>query len=334
MTSAQVLITDYAWPTLDLERDVLEAVGAELQVAQTGDATELIRLAPQADAILTCWRQIPEAALEAATRCLIVSRYGIGLDNIPVQRATELGILVTNVPDFCLEEVSDHVMALLLASARQIDPFVHKTRRGVWSQKADRPIPRLRGQTLGLIGYGNLARAVVPKALGFGLRIIAYTPRLSPAALDPFGTATNDLDFLLRESDYVSLHVPLTGETRGLIDERALRLMKPTAVLINTSRGAVVDEAALVRALQEGWIAGAALDVLTQEPPAPDHPLLAQQNVLVTPHIAFYSETAIAELAQRAAENVAQVLRGEVPTHVVNKSVLGQPNLRLNMHRP
>jgi D-3-phosphoglycerate dehydrogenase len=328
MSKFRVLITDYAWPTLAVERAILAAVDAELLVAQTGEEAEFIQLAPQADAILTCWKRVTAAVLEAAPRCQLVSRYGIGLDNIAVDRATDLGILVTNVPDFCLDEVSDHVMALLLTLARRVTRFANQTRAGVWSQKTGQGMPRLRGQTLGLIGYGNLARAVTPKALGFGLKIMAYTPRLAPDALAPFGVATNDLDFLLRKADYVSIHAPLTPATRGMIDARALHQMKPTAFLINTARGAIIDEDALLMALQEHWIAGAALDVLTQEPPRPDHPLLALENVLVTPHTAFYSEAATIELAQKAAAHVAQLLRGEVPTNLINPTVLTQPNCR------
>ena len=329
MSEFKVLVTDYAWPSLDIERRILAEVGATLLVAETGEEAELLQLAPEVDAILTCWKLVPPAALEAAPRCLLVSRYGIGLDNIPLERATELGILVTNVPDFCLEEVSDHVMALLLSWARRTVQFAQETRQGIWGPPTKRPIPRLRGQTLGLIGYGNIAQALVPKALGFGLKIIAYTPRLSQDALEPFGMATNDLDFLLRQADYISIHVPLTPETQNLIDARALQLMKPTAYLINTSRGAVINEADLYQALTEGWIAGAGLDVLGQEPPEATDPLLSLDNVIATPHAAFYSDTSLEELAQKAAEHVAQVLRGETPTNVVNSLVMKQSNYRL-----
>lgn len=325
----RVLITDTAWPSVEIERRILAEVGAELIVAETGAEEELIRLAPPADAILTNWKPVTPAVLDAAPRCQVVSRYGVGLDNIAVDHATRLGILVTNVPDFCLEEVSDHAMALLLACARSVVTYARDTRAGKWDLKAGFPLPRLRGQTLGLVGYGNIARALVPKALGFGLKLIAYTPHLTPDALAPFGTATNDLDFLLRESDYVSVHVPLTPQTRGLIGEHALRQMKPTAYLINTSRGAILDAQALYRALTEGWIAGAGLDVLTQEPPAPDHPLLSLDNVIVTPHAAFYSEAAIEELEIKAATNVVQILQGALPTHIVNRGVLGQAHCRL-----
>ncbi|MFZ1754358.1 MAG: C-terminal binding protein [Caldilineaceae bacterium] len=329
MSTYSVLITDYAWPDVEIERQILAAVGAQLMVAETGSAEDIIRLAPQAHAILTCWAQIPPAALEAATHCQLVSRYGIGLDNIPIQRATELGILVTNVPDFCAEEVSDHAMALLLATARQIVPQAAASRAGRWQRDTGQIIPRLRGQTLGLVGYGNSARALVPKAQGFGLDIIAYTPRLTPGRLANGVEAVDRLDDLLARADYVSLHAPLTDETSGLIDRAALRRMKPNAVLINTSRGGLIDETALVHALREGWIAGAGLDVLAQEPPPPDHPLLALPNVIVTPHAAFYSEASIAELQQKAAQNVADVLQGKRPAHIVNPEVLGQANCRV-----
>lgn len=329
MPAYHVLVTDYAWPTLEIERRILAAVDAELVVSESGAPDDLLRLAPEADAILTCFKQIPPGVLDAAPRCRIVSRYGIGLDNIPVDHATRLGIVVTNVPDFCLDEVADHTLALLLACARRIVDYAQATRAGVWSQQAVRPMTRLAGQTLGLVGYGNIAARVAQKARALGLEIMAYTPRLAANALAPWGRATNDLDELLAQADYISLHAPLNESTRGLIDARALRRMKPTAYLINTARGAMVDEAALRQALVEGRIAGAALDVLSQEPPPADHPLLGLDNVILTPHAAFYSQEAIADLETRAAQHVAQALARQVPDHVVNPAVLAQANCRL-----
>lgn len=325
--ATRVLVTDYAWPSLEIETGILGAVGAELVVAETGEADELVALAADVDAILTNWKRVPPEALDAASRCLAVSRYGVGLDNIPVDRATELGILVTNVPDFCLQEVSDHAMALVLSCARRVVPFARATRSGVWDLSQGRGLPRLAEQTIGLVGYGNIARALVPKARGFGLRVLAYTPRATPSA-DGDVELTNDLDRLLAESDYVSLHAPATPETDRLIGERELRRMKPTAYLVNTSRGALVDEEALERALRERWIAGAALDVLRVEPAPADHPLLGLDNIVVTPHAAFYSETAIAELQTKAATNVANVLTGVLPRTVVNPSVRERPGYR------
>lgn len=328
MSRYTVLLTDYAWPSLEIEREILAAVGAELLVAETGEEGELAALAPRADAILTNWKRVPSEALDAAPNCLVVSRLGVGLDNIPVERATELGMLVTNVPDFCLEEVSDHAMALLLACGRRIVTFARSTHARAWDLELGRGLPRLRGQTLGLVGFGSIARTLVPKARGFGLEVIVYTPRLTVDALPDGVRPAASLEELLSESDYVSLHAPSTTETRGLIGEAELREMRSTAYLINTSRGALVDEAALARALAEGWIAGAALDVLSQEPPPPDHPLLGLDEVIVTPHAAFYSEVAIAELETKAARNVADVLTGHLPATVVNREVLEQPNLR------
>jgi D-3-phosphoglycerate dehydrogenase len=326
----KVLITDYAWPTIEIERGILGAAGAEVIVAETGAEDELVRLAPEADAILTCWQRVTPAVLDAAARCHYVGRYGIGLDNIAVDHATRLGILVTNVPDFCQEEVADHALALIMACARRVVPYARATQSGVWDLAAGRPIARLRGQTIGLIGYGSTARTLAAKARGIGFGIMAYTPRLAPGPLPDGapGTATNDLAALLAAADYVSLHAPSTPATRGLLDAQTLRRMKPTAWVINTSRGALIDEAALHQALTEGWIAGAALDVLTQEPAAPDHPLLALDNTIITPHTAFYSEESTAELQTKAATQAAAFLRGETPPNIVNPGVVEQPNYR------
>jgi D-3-phosphoglycerate dehydrogenase len=329
MTS-RILITDIAWPDYEIEKEVLSAVEGEIMLAGGGTPAEIIALAPQADAILTCWKDVPAEALDIAPNCKVVSRYGIGLDNIPIGRATELGMLVTNVPDFCLEEVSDHVMALLLATARQLLPLARNPDRSGWTRETPRPIPRVRGQTLGLIGFGNIARALVPKALGFGLRVIAYTPRLRQNDAPEGVEVTNDLSALLTASDYISIHCPLTEETAHIIDEAALAQMKSSALLINTSRGGVVDEEALILALRDGRIGGAALDVTDPEPPSADNPLLSLENVIVTPHAAFYSVAATAELARKAAANVVTVLQGGVPETLVNAEVLDRDNCRLS----
>ena len=329
MPTHTVLITDYAWPTLEREQTILAPLGIELLVAQRGDEAELVALAPQADAILTCWQKVTPAVLDAATKCVHVSRYGVGLDNIAVDYATKLGMVVTNVPDFCVEELSDHAMMLILACARRVVGFDNSVRQGTWDNHSQGTLPRLRGQTLGLIGFGNSARALLPKAKGFGLRVIAYTPRLSPTALVAPDIATSDLDLLLRESDYISLHAPLTPATKGIINADSLRRMKPSAYLINTARGGLIDEAALASTLHEKSIAGAALDVLSQEPPPPDHPLLTTPNTIITPHAAFYSSASIGELAEKAARHVAQSLQGQAPANVVNPQVLSQANCRL-----
>jgi len=324
----KILVTDYAWPSLDIERRLLAEVGAELLVAETGEEAELVGLAPQAAGVLTNWKRVTPAVLEAAPDCRIVSRYGVGVDNIAVAHATTLGIPVTNVPDYCFEEVSDHAMALLLACARKVVKFANSTRAGQWDVKLGRPLPRLREQTLGIVGYGYIGRALAPKAAGFGLRVLVYSPRATPESVLPHEW-TNDLQRLLRESDYVSLHVPLTEATRGMINHDTLRQMKPTAFLINTSRGPVIDEAALAEAVRANVIAGAALDVLSQEPGDPAHPLFGLENVIITPHAAFYSESAIEELQHKAAGRVVQALKGEQPSNIINPEVVGRENYRL-----
>ncbi len=324
----QVLITDYAWDSLDIERSVLAPAGAELVVAATGDEAELVALAPQADAILTNWKRVTPAVLDSAPRCRIVSRYGVGIDNIAVDHATRLGILVTNVPDYCIEEVSDHALALLMACARSVPTFDRATQRGRWDLPSGKPLYRLRGRTLGIIGHGQIGAALAAKARGIGLRVLAYGPRVEEGEHDG-ATFTRNLVWLLSESDYVSLHVPLTGETRGMVDAAFLGQMRPGAFLINTARGAVIDESALADALRAGVIRGAALDVLTAEPPPPDHPLLGLPNCLITPHAAFTSVESLADLQRRSAEHVLAALQGELPPHIVNPAVLDAPNLRV-----
>jgi D-3-phosphoglycerate dehydrogenase len=336
-TSHRVLVADHAWPSVDIERDRLEAIGADLVVAEGMDPDSLVREAAEADGILVNWRQLPAAALEAAPKCLVVSRYGVGVDNIPVERASELGIVVANVPSFCEEEVADHAMALLLASARRIVRFATLTSSGGWDLDGAPGIPRLSERTLGVIGFGRSARCLVARARGFGMKVLVYTPRLRPGtdlgSLAGEVEVAADLAALLERSDYVSLHAPITSESRGMIGEEQLRAMKSDAVLINVSRGGLVDQAALERALVEGWIAGAALDVLEREPPGgDDRELIAMPNVIVTPHVAFYSESAIRTLREAAAENVVRVLEGKVPVDVVNREVLDSPRLR--MRRP
>jgi D-3-phosphoglycerate dehydrogenase len=324
----KVLVTDYAWPSLDIERELLAEVGAEIIEAKTGEEDELVELAPPCDAILTCWKRVTPAVLDAAPRCRVVGRYGVGLDNIAVDHATELGIVVTNVPDFCVDEVSDHALALMLAHVRRVVAFSRQTRAGEWDNVGAGRIHRLSGQTLGLVGCGRIGGATGTKALALGMNVLAHTRsgRNLPDGIEPVAT----LDELLERSDVVSLHLPLTPETEGLIGDEQLRRMKPSAFLINTSRGAIVDQAALTRAVADGQIGGAGLDVLAPEPADPADPLLHLDTAIVTPHASFYSEESTVDLQQRAAACVATVLRGELPDNVVNRDVLEHPRLRMN----
>lgn len=316
--SRVVLVTDTAWPDLDVERGVLAEVDAELLVAEAGDEEELVALAPQVDAIMTCWQPVTAAVLEAAHRCLTVARYGVGLDNIDLDAASRLGIVVSNVPDFCTAEVADHTMALLLGHARHIVRFSASTAAGGWDNRAFGPMRRLAGQVLGLVGYGNVAKQVARRAQSFGYQVIVYSPSRVGRRPENDVRFCADLFELLRTADVVSLHLPLTPDTRHLIDAHALAEMKAGALLVNTSRGALVDEQALVEALEKGRIGGAALDVLDGEPPSASDPLLGSPSVIVTPHAAFDSLEAIAELQEKAARNVATVLRGDMPATTIN----------------
>ena len=319
----KVVVTDMVAPSLDPERQVLADI-ADLVVAPGGSASDVLTAAANADAILNTYARLPGTVLRGLTRCRIVARYGIGVDTVEIPVATELGILVTNVPDYCIDEVSDHALALILSLTRKVVLSTAAVKAGTWDVKTTMPIQRLRGRTLGLVGFGKIPRALAPKAQALGFALIAFDPYLPPEAGDPLGVRLVDFETLLRESDVVSIHAPLTAETRGLFGDRAFGQMKSGAFLVNTSRGPLVQEAALLRALEAGRLAGAALDVLEAEPPSPDNPLLRLPNVALTPHIAFYSEQSLVDLQRMAAEEVRRALTGQTPRNVVNREVLGK----------
>ena len=319
----KVVITDHVWPTTDPERAVLEAGGAEVVVAPDGNEQTLIDLCRDADAIMTCFAQVTENVVRAAERCQVIGRFGVGVDNIAVDTATELGIAVTYVPDYCVDEVSDHVMALLHAWNRRIVLFDRAVKERGWdSQGLTMRMMRLRGKTIGIVGFGRIGQAVAKKADAFGLRILAADPVVSPATVESLGGTLVELPELLRQSDFVSLHAPLTSETRNLIGSEELALMKPESFLINAARGPLIDENALYRALIDGTIGGAGLDVMVDNVPSDDHPLLSLDNIIITPHVAFFSQESTLELEQRAAGEVVRVMQGEMPDNLVNVSVL------------
>jgi D-3-phosphoglycerate dehydrogenase len=320
----RVLLTDHAWPDVEIERNVLAESGAELVVAERHDAETLATLARDVDAIMTCWARVPETVVAAAHRCRIVARMGIGLDNIDVAAATRRGIVVTNVPDYCLTEVAEHTLALVLALARNVAWFHQATKQGRYELADGPPMRRLAGQTLGLVGCGNIGRRVAQAGQALGLKVLATVRN---AARLPAGVGLRGLDDLLAESDYVSLHLPLTSETRHLIGTNELARMKPTAFLINTARGGLVDHAALAAALAANRLAGAALDVQDPEPPDLEKPPYSDPRVIVTPHAAFASAESLAELRTRAARQVVDRLSGRRPENVVNPSVLATSTL-------
>ena len=330
MSRFKVLITDYVWPTTDPEEAVLrEEADAEAVVAPDGSEDTLVSLAGDVDAIMTCFAQVTPAVLRAAPKCVAVGRFGVGVDNIAVDTATELGMAVTYVPDYCVDEVSDHVMALLLGWNRRVALFDNSAKRDGWgSIGLTMRMMRLRGKTLGVIGFGRIGQAVAQKALAFGFRVLAYDPYMTSEQCALRGARKSDMDTLLSESDFVSLHSPLNAETENMIGGRELEMMKSEAFLINCARGPLIDEAALCDALTTGSIAGAGLDVMVDNHPANNHPLLGLDNIIITPHVAFFSQESTLELEQRAAREVAYVLTGRMPDNLVNPAVLDHPSPR------
>src|SRR5262245_23050543 len=319
-----VAITDYVFSSLEPERKVLESLGVELRPAQCKSEEEIVELTREADAVLNCYAKMTARVIESLERCKIIARYGIGVDNVDLVAATKAKVLVTNVPDYCVDEVSDHALALILSLARNIVAADAGVKSGAWSVTAHGEIRRLRGQTLGLIGFGKIAKALASKVQPLGMKVLVYDPYLEPALVAQNGAEAVNLDRLLAEADVISIHVPFSPETHNLIGQGEMVRMKPTAFLINTSRGGIVDEVALAESLKAGRIGGAALDVLSVEPPPPDHPLLQAPNIILTPHLAFYSRQSVIELQTKAAEEVARALKGEPPRSPVNREVLGR----------
>ena len=325
----KVLITDYVWPSLDPEREILEAGGFELVIAPDGSADTLTHLARDVDAIMFCFAKVPAQVLRAAEKCVVASRYGIGVDNIDIAACTELGIVVTNVPDYCVDEVSEHTLGMMLALNRRFLPHDRQVKAGGWAKvKLDQPMRRMNGATLGIIGYGRTGRAIARKAQALGMHVLAHSPSLRPG--QDTGVAVGaTLEDLLRTSDFVTVHVPLTPQTRGMIGRKQIESMKPGAILINAARGGLVDELALADALASGHLAGAGLDVMEPAPPDPGHPLLRQENVIITPHTAFFSQASTLELETRTAREVVRVADGGEPENFINPEVRGKSRIGL-----
>ena len=320
---------DWALP---IEREILGQEGAELVCAGAFDPDDIVAAAHDADALLADNAEVPRQVIEGLKRCKVIAVYGIGYNHVDVQAATEHGILVTNTPAFCTEEVSNHTIMLLLACAKRLIRLDQGMRRGHWPdnrylETTLSPVGSVYGQRLGLIGFGSIGRQVARKAKVLGLHVSAHTRHLDSPVFAEYGVEPLPLLALLEQSDYISIHTPLTDETRGMIGVEELRRMKPAAFLINTGRGAVVDQEALVQALREAWIAGAGLDVFSPEPLPSDSPFLTMDNVVLTPHVASYSDAAFARMRGRVAEEVSMALSGQWPTAVVNPQVRGHSRL-------
>lgn len=319
-----IAITDHVFHGVEPERAAAEALGAELRVGQCRTPEEVLALTHDADAILNCYAPMPTNVIDALEHCKIIARYGIGVDTVDLVAATRKGIAVTNVPEYCVDEVSDHALALLLAWARKVVVANRAIRAGSWQLADVAPIHRLRGQTLGLVGLGKIALRLAGKAQALGLRVIGTDPYVSAERVAPLNIALLPLDDVLAQSDFVSLHAPLTNETRGMLNADAFAKMKPTALIINTARGPLIDDGALRDALSSGKIAAAALDVTPLEPLPADSPLRTLDNVILTPHIAYYSEESLRDLQQEAVDEVTRALRGEPQKSLVNREVLAR----------
>lgn len=322
----KVVMTLFRYPGIPSSEEAYQKLGATFHHTPCNGEDEIMAATRDCDVAITALQPYTRRVIENMERCRLISVIGIGYEGVDVQAATERGILVANVPDYCQEEVANHAIALLLACNRKLVPIIEAVRQGAWSSvekpriryQIMPPLPRLSGQVLGIIGLGRIGRALVPRAKAFGLGIIGYDPYVSAAAMEEIGVEKVDLDSLLRESDYISLHTALTPENRCMIGKAELQKMKPTAYIINTARGGLIDEEALVQAIKDGVLAGAALDVTDPEPPHPDSPLLKLDRVILTAHTAQYSNEAVVDLRQGVEENVFGVLRGQLPPGLVN----------------
>jgi D-3-phosphoglycerate dehydrogenase / 2-oxoglutarate reductase len=320
-------------PRFPLDTEGIAAAGGVVRAVACRDTSERIAAARDARVLVVSQAAIPGELCAAAPHLVGIVRTGIGLDTVDLPGATRHGVCVAHVPDFCYDEVADTTWLLLLAVTRKVLQADRQVRGGGWSPSALLPMRRLRGQILGLVGFGHIARKVAERGRAFGVRLIAADPYVSEAEMTQEHVEKVSLDDLLARADIVSLHTPLTDETRGLIGAPAFARMKPGAVLINTSRGGVVDEPALIAALRSGRLAGAGLDVLHREPPASDNPLRQMETVALTPHYASTTVEALDELAQKVNRQVIQLLRGEWPTYLANPRVREQSACRLTAAR-
>jgi len=315
----KIVITDCDHPSIEFEKEVFRQADVDLILENCKTEDDVITVASDVDGIINQYAPMTKKVIQVLSKCKVIARYGVGVDNIDIEAATKKNIIVANVPDYCIDEVSTHTMSLILACARSLTILDRKVRERKWDFTVAKPLFRTEGQTVGLFGLGRIARKVAQKALGFGFKVITYDPYVSESGED---IKLVDLDYLLANSDFLSIHAPLTKETRHLFGENKLHKMKKTAFLINTSRGPLIDEKALYKALKEKWIAGAALDVMEKEPPDWNNPLLKLENIIITPHISFYSEESYRELKIKVAESVVSVLKGKQPRSTVNPQVL------------
>lgn len=322
MSQFKVLVTDYEYETLEPEEEVLSDIGAKLLKAQCETEDEIIEKAPEdVRGLISQYAPVGEKVFERLQDLQVVARYGIGVDTIDVKAATDHGVYVVNVAQYCQNEVADHVLALLLALARKIVLLNKSVKGGEWNLNVAKPINRLVGKKLGCIGFGSIAKTLAPKAKAFGFEVMVYDPYVEEEVISNYPVRIVGFDDLLSLSDFISIHTPLNEKTKQLISVSELKSMKESSILINTARGGVIDEEALIDALREGEISGAGLDVTSREPIDPGSPLLDMENVIITPHVGWYSEESKIELKTEAAQGVADVLANTKPKYLVNEEI-------------
>ena len=322
-----VAITDSPFESGDKEQIILRRIGASVKKFNCINESDVIEAARDAHVILCDASPITRNVISALSQLVGVVEYGIGYDNIDVNAATEHGVIVCNLPDFMTSEVADHTVALILALARKLHRISPSTRAGEWSWREYRPINTLEGRTVGIIGFGNIGRQVAERMRSFKTHIIAYDPYVPREVMEKAEVGPTSLGDLLKASDIITIHVPLTKETKQLIGEKELGSMKDSVLLVNTSRGSVIDQEALTASIRCGKIEAAGLDVLTKEPPNRTDPILALDNVIITPHIGWYSEQSALRLQEHAALEAERILTGKLPKHPINPHVLSKIRL-------
>ncbi len=320
MRKHKVVLTDNIFPDLDIEREMLGRIDAEL--VEVTDPATLADEVRDADAVINTYAQLPAEIISGMERCKLVIRNGIGVNTIDVDACNAKGIMVGNIPTYCIEEVATHAISLMLTLNRKIHLYNRTVREGIWDVKEGMKINSVVGATLGLVGFGNIPRLINKQAQALGMSVLAYDPFVSAESIAETGATKAEMDQIIAESDFISIHCPLTPETRGMFNYEVFSAMKETAYLINTARGPIVNEPDLVRALREGLIAGAGLDVLMEDKGQAEHPLYESENCIITPHAAWYSETSILRRRTQTVDSVIEVLEGREPHSFLNKAAL------------
>ena len=306
---------DYDYPDSEIEREIIEAAGGTLKSAHLEQEDDIVSFAEDADAIIVQYAQMTKTVMERLPKCKVISRYGIGIDNIDVQAAKSLGIYVAHNPQYCIDEVSDHAIAMILSLQRQITHGTELVKQGIWDFLKLTPVKSSKHTTVGIIGFGNIGRRTAEKLKVFGFSLIGSDPYVDDEVFNHYGVHKVSLEEVMSESDCITIHCSLTAETNNLVNKRMISLMKPNSFIVNTSRGSVLDVDALSSALENNSIHGAGLDVLPSEPPKSFERISHLPTLLLTPHLAFYSETSIIELRKTIAEQVVQVIHGEPPMY-------------------